>query len=299
MRKDVKFGLTIAAILLVTLVVYLIVLSRGGGSGQVATVADQSASSDNGAAPNPKGESGSIDTGDASAKPSNPAESPSPDGGNPATQPSASANPKFDWNDALRSGGTQLSAAAPQHTVTPTIASVDGSPARLPPALSAEAHPALIDSAPATRPADDDSLVTPPPAPGTAQDSPRTHVVASGESFWTIAAAVYGDSKYYTKIIAANPTVDPKHLKVGTVLTIPPVGEAQSSSASSSSGKIDPATQYQVVSGDSLEAIAVKLYGKPAMKDKLYDLNHALIGADENRLKVGWILKLPEPPTVR
>ncbi|MGD1276580.1 MAG: LysM peptidoglycan-binding domain-containing protein [Tepidisphaeraceae bacterium] len=296
MRKDVKFGLTIAAILLVTLTVYLIVLSRGGGSGQIAGVANPTASSDNGAAPNPKGESGSMETGDASAKPSNPAESPAPEGGNPATQPSASANPKFDWNDALRSGGTQLSAAAPQRTVTPPIASVDGSPVRRPAALGPEAHPALIDNAPATRP-DDDSLVTPPAAAGAAQDAPRTHVVASGESFWTISAAVYGDSKYYTKIIAANPNVDPKHLKVGTVLTIPPLGDAQSSSAASSGDKIDPATQYQVVSGDSLEAIAVKLYGKPAMKDNLYELNRALIGADENRLKVGWILKLPEPPS--
>jgi nucleoid-associated protein YgaU len=143
-------------------------------------------------------------------------------------------------------------------------------------------------------------MVTPPAAPDAAQNTPRTHVVASGESLWTIAAVVYGDGSYYGKIAAANPNVDPKHLRVGTVLTIPPLGDSEKSSAAqSSSGKIDPATQYQVASGDSLEAIAVKLYDKPAMKDKLYELNRALIGADENRLKVGWILKLPEPPTVR
>jgi len=297
MRKDVKFGLTISAILLVTLAVYLIVLSRGGSSSQVTGLSDQIASSDNGAAANPKGESSSMETGEAPAKPANPAESAAPADGNPATQPSASANPKFDWNDALRNGGTQLFAAAPQRTVTPTIDSVDGSTVHRPATLSPEARPALIDSAPATRPGGDDSMVTPPPNPDTAQNTPRTHVVASGESFWTIAAAVYGDSKYYTKIIAANPDVDPNRLRAGTVLTIPPLADAQSSSAAPSSSRIDPATQYQVVSGDSLEAIAVKLYGKPAMKDKLYELNRTLIGPDENRLKVGWVLKLPEPPS--
>jgi hypothetical protein len=34
------------------------------------------------------------------------------------------------------------------------------------------------------------------------------------------------------------------------------------------------------------------------MIGKLYDANQSLIGPDENVLKVGWILKLPQPPSV-
>ena len=33
------------------------------------------------------------------------------------------------------------------------------------------------------------------------------------------------------------------------------------------------------------------------MMDQLYEMNKTLIGPDENVLKVGWILKLPQAPT--
>ena len=32
------------------------------------------------------------------------------------------------------------------------------------------------------------------------------------------------------------------------------------------------------------------------MMDKLYEMNKKLIGPDENVLKIGWILKLPQAP---
>jgi hypothetical protein len=38
MRKDVKFGLTIGAILVVTLVIYVIVLSRGPSTAQKVAI---------------------------------------------------------------------------------------------------------------------------------------------------------------------------------------------------------------------------------------------------------------------
>jgi len=267
--------------------------------------------------------------------------------GSAATQPSQASGQKFDWDNALTSGSAPIFAGgAPEHTETPTIGSKTSSVPRIdgdapaaagptpiaqaaptaptaPPSMSARA-PVMIDDLPSTRPdvaaqsnpSPVDSVPTTPTAqqPKLALTTPRTHVIASGESLWSIAAAVYGDAKYYIRIAEANPDVDPKHLKVGKTLTIPaltdmdrksrvaaPAGDSPASGASASPApaeKIDSTTQYKVVAGDSLEQIAKRLYGKAAMKDKLYEANKELIGSNENTLKIGWVLKLPEAPTL-
>jgi nucleoid-associated protein YgaU len=53
----------------------------------------------------------------------------------------------------------------------------------------------------------------------------RTHVVQRGESFATIAAAVYGNAAYYPHLLRANPNVDPKKLKPGMTVNIPDPAE--------------------------------------------------------------------------
>ena len=131
--------------------------------------------------------------------------------------------------------------------------------------------------------------------------TPRTHRVASGESPYSISQAVYGSGKYYKKILAANPGIDPRHLKVGRILVIPELTETDKPAASAAANTaapetIDTSTAYKVLSGDSLESISLKLYGTPQMVDRLYETNKTLIGPDENVLKVGWLLKLPQAP---
>ena len=80
------------------------------------------------------------------------------------------------------------------------------------------------------------------------------------------------------------------------------VSSATGSSASGNAGTgetpVDSSTSYRVQSGDTLERIAEKLYGDSHMQDKLYDTNRKLIGPDENRLKIGMVLVLPQPPSV-
>jgi nucleoid-associated protein YgaU len=65
----------------------------------------------------------------------------------------------------------------------------------------------------------------------------RTHVVAAGETLTSIAQAEYGDGSQYNKILAANPKLDPRKIKVGQKLVIPdasaPVVTASGSSAAS------------------------------------------------------------------
>jgi nucleoid-associated protein YgaU len=136
-----------------------------------------------------------------------------------------------------------------------------------------------------------------------------THVVRSGETFSSIAQAVYGSAAYYPHLIRANPHANPNNLKLGTVINIPKVEDVKatggpvSAAGEHSKGaaltvvddvKIDPTKQYRVVSGDSLYKISQKVYGKPTYVEAIYEKNRQQIGANPTKLKLGMILELPE-----
>jgi nucleoid-associated protein YgaU len=154
-----------------------------------------------------------------------------------------------------------------------------------------------------------------------------TYAIKRGDSFATIAAAKYGNSKYWKVIAEANPGVDSRRLKVGQTIKVPELpakysggtstgtvssGSTGSTGTSGSTvatlktggssttvvgGTVDPQTQYTVVSGDSLYRISTKLYGNTAQADAIYELNKDLIGTNKANLKIGQLLKLPAPPT--
>ncbi|HEY1922798.1 MAG TPA: LysM peptidoglycan-binding domain-containing protein [Tepidisphaeraceae bacterium] len=335
MRKDVKFGLTIGAILVVTLVVYVIVLSRGPAVPPKIGLAMPSASDhpadqiDSTPTPSatPQNDVANSGTTDQTPAPgtdsaTTPPPTAMPDSSAPATQPTASTDSKAnDWDHALNSGmPPSLSApAAPAHTVTPII---DSQPVNLSQTgVSRAANTPMIDSLPTTQPSAQfapslyaaDPAPTPvPSAPASVQPAPtaaptpvaagpRTHRVASGESPYSIAQSEYGNGRYFKRILAANPGIDPRHLKIGQILVIPELTDAEKNPVSATNAgetHVDSATMYTVVSGDTLEAISLKLYGSAGMIDRLYLANKSLIGPDENRLKIGWVLKLPQAPTV-
>jgi nucleoid-associated protein YgaU len=144
----------------------------------------------------------------------------------------------------------------------------------------------------------------PTPAP-----SMRTHRVASGETFSSIARATYGDSKYFKDIIKANPKIDPSHLRPGMLIALPAKRQAATHDASSTapstaprhqapaaSAAVNSTTEYRVQSSDSLYKISMKLYHSPNKVDAIYQLNKGLIGSDPAKLKLNMVLKLPEPP---
>jgi 5'-nucleotidase len=71
-----------------------------------------------------------------------------------------------------------------------------------------------------------DPTITPPPsgAANGSMDAPAsgaTYVVKKGDTLYSIAKAHYGSGKEYTKIVAANPGVSAKTLKVGQKLVLP------------------------------------------------------------------------------
>lgn len=166
------------------------------------------------------------------------------------------------------------------------------------PARGNDAASSSLTSPPTTRPADDQS---------TATVGKREHVVKPGETLSLIAQAAYGNANFYPAILRANPNLDPKKMRPGMTIILPaasdvnpnvkPVASNSASGSASASAEIDSKTEYRVQSNDSLYRIAMKLYGKPDMVTKLYDLNKDTIGSDPAKLKLNMVLKLPEPPT--
>jgi nucleoid-associated protein YgaU len=50
----------------------------------------------------------------------------------------------------------------------------------------------------------------------------RHYQVKHGDTLYSIAKAQLGDSKLWESIVKANPGLDPKKLKIGTIITLPP-----------------------------------------------------------------------------
>lgn len=135
-----------------------------------------------------------------------------------------------------------------------------------------------------------------------------THRVAAGETFSSIAQAYYGDSKYAGKIAKANPNVDARRLRPGMTIHLPGKGDAVETASTDSGASThakhglvkvvaDNTKEYVVRSGDNLYKISMRLYGRGDKADSIYQLNKEQMGNDAGRLKVGMVLKLPQPPT--
>ena len=61
----------------------------------------------------------------------------------------------------------------------------------------------------------------PPPAPAPVPQAVNKYTVRRGDTLWSIALRTYGDGHRWRDIIAANPGLDPKKLRVGQTLVMP------------------------------------------------------------------------------
>ena len=149
------------------------------------------------------------------------------------------------------------------------------------------------------------SLPTPPPpvkplpptepAPGNAERPATTHTIASGETFSSLAARLYGDQKYWVAISQANPLIDPERLRVGQEIRLPDPADVTGKAAPAASDLPEGRTSYTVKSGDSLSEIAQQFYGKATQWRRIHDANRALIGSDPADLRAGMKLVIPPP----
>lgn len=129
-------------------------------------------------------------------------------------------------------------------------------------------------------------ITVPPPEPPAPTGEAKTHVVAKGEFFGTLAKK-FGVS--VKAIEAANPGVDSTKLKIGQKLNIPAAAPKPPKSAGTTGGAAaapDADGTYTVKSGDNLGSIA-KRHGTTVAK--LRDAN----GLKTDQIKVGQKLKVP------
>ncbi len=157
---------------------------------------------------------------------------------------------------------------------------------------------------------------TPPPKP-----KARVHVVEQYESFATVAEKYYGSQRLAGLLLKANPHVqDPRRMKVGTKLRIPPKDELMRPSGApkaATKDKTPPAAEkrsrkdatspppakrapkekfYIVKQDDNFYAIARKVLGSGARWRQLHKLNKDIC-PDPDRLMPGMKLRLTAPKT--
>jgi nucleoid-associated protein YgaU len=129
-----------------------------------------------------------------------------------------------------------------------------------------------------------------------------TYTIAAGDTYSSIAAKLYGNRNLYHVIEKANPTVDPRKLKVGQKINVPASSTVATVAESVNdtrtiTGAIDTTKQYRVQPGDTLHKVSQKLYGKTKYWAAIYDANKQAIGPDAGRIKIGMVLNLPQIPT--
>jgi nucleoid-associated protein YgaU len=279
MRKDLKIGMAIGALLLVVLVVYLAVPK----SADTTDVAQDTAQV-------PEGQPAAEQQGEPAGNEAAPAGTPATVGelassGSEANAPAAAepADPFAPGADAADAQASAADAAGtgegtnwaklletgemPSRTITPTLSASS----IVPPAAGNAAPPAGPADAPAAQDAVAETASdvttdrgTPSggaASPTTAKAEPdrtslvvderpakretpgtgnaRTHRIAKGETFAKIAETLYGDQRFYLEIEKANPDIDPARLRPGMVINLPDVGAAKRSSGGGSPSSPD------------------------------------------------------------
>jgi nucleoid-associated protein YgaU len=151
-----------------------------------------------------------------------------------------------------------------------------------------------------------------PPAPPAAAGSPlpATYRVRDGDDLAGIAARMYGHPAAAAAIWAANRDLisDPSLLPIGAELRLPPPWEIDIASRSAGGAAIEPrrgpaATpvaaavggRIRVAPGDTLAAMAQRLYGDPAMARRIWELNRDQLRSPE-LVVPGMELRLPPLP---
>jgi nucleoid-associated protein YgaU len=347
MRKEVRLGLSIGGVLLAVIIVYLLVVTAGSDKPQTVSLDQpQNTGSPTGAQPPAPAPSGPTETrrdGPLVAPPpaSRPAlVSDAPGSGgtdpwstalatghvpvmltetpaqNPPSGPGAPINPgpaSANQSTGSLSSGSLAGGTSARGGSEPIAASNVGSSITSG-GSNSWARPTTGESLPGTGAPGTGASGAGAPGAGASGTSPRdtgsnarTHVVKEGETYASIAKAVYGNESYYPHLIRANPTIEARRLRPGMTISVPPVSEVRADTtarpgsaaqqAAAPQAPLDTRTEYRVGEGDSLEKISLKLYGKRDRTEKLYELNKSTIGADPARLKIGMVLKLPEPPT--
>ncbi len=116
----------------------------------------------------------------------------------------------------------------------------------------------------------------------------KYHTIAEGDNFSSLAAHYLKNKNLYHRIVAANPKLNPRILKLGTRIVIPARTEPAAGARSSSS--VVAGKTYRVMKGDSPWRIAEKYVGAGkanAYMQRIIKLNGS------KQLTPGDIIRLP------
>jgi nucleoid-associated protein YgaU len=299
MRKDAKIGFAIGGVLLAVLTVYVLVVPR-----------HHNAISPNAVTLSVPPDATATDTSTPSV-PTDTTDTKAPD-----TSTAMAKNPGdgVNWERLLNGGGNDTDVAPPLMTTTtspPTSGSgvvvappaatgsgANSSPSTPPVTLADVTPPA----GPSTRPAAMMAVEPPLAVHTTVAAGSRQYTIKSGQTLSSIAGEVYGNSRFYVAILRANPGLNPNRLHPGDNITLPDASDVNPAASTAVTPPTERGTAatgktYTVKSGDTLYAISKELFGTTRQADAIYDLNKQTIGANEARLTVGMILKLPEAAT--
>ncbi len=131
------------------------------------------------------------------------------------------------------------------------------------------------------------------------QQSPGVYyVVQPGDTLSHIALAAYGNAGLWPTIYDSNlGTIANAHLIYpGQSIYIPPLGQSltgRGNTMTPAASAIAPGSQYTVVSGDNLSAIAQRAYGNGAFWWAIYNVNTHIVGANPNLIHPGQVLAIP------
>lgn len=323
MRKDLRYGLGMGALLLAFIVTFLVVRNYtenqnappdGGttpdGSGQLAERPEA----------NPATPLAATDGATASNRSATlPPLPPAPKDGRPPVVPAPSTRNdpfvrRMETGGRTESGGGEMSASPKSNTTQDWDRLLEQG--RLDPAGRQQQSPQTprTNTGGTTTPPSGRSIRTvstggssssSTPAlrsPGIRTRTGRPYTIKEGDSFMSIARAAYGSGRYFRQIEAANPNTNPNRLRIGDQIILPELSAEDRATretgpiTGNDNRPIHPGSEYRVDTGDSLYRIAMKLYGTPNMVDALYEANKSAIGPNPERLRFGMILKLPRPP---
>jgi len=143
--------------------------------------------------------------------------------------------------------------------------------------------------------------------PASAANTPGTYTIRPGDTFSSIAIAVFGAERYWIDIADANPGVDAKKVRVGQVIKLPvidkdapKVGEAKTQAkvdakTDTKAAAITEAKFHEVKAGENLSSISRRYFNTPDHWRHIYLTNREIIGGDPGKLQAGSKLKITAP----
>jgi nucleoid-associated protein YgaU len=129
-----------------------------------------------------------------------------------------------------------------------------------------------------------------------------SYTIQQGDTFISIAREKYGDDKYWVRIQAANPDLEPSRLMLNTVIKLPAIDDIQKTETAAAkpagtdvaaSGVGARRAPYRVAEGDTLISIARNVLKKESRWHEIFELNRDQLTSADHIVE-GMMLKIPE-----